>query len=189
MSYMWYSVVEYSSSLTGEPYLYEETRIVVKLRILGYTDQEIKSNIIEYNLFNYESVKQMKRIIPVIFRRIKFLDDYLIDELMNGTKKDSKIVGLVLVAKNNLLFHEFVQEMYITKVYSNYNVLTKNDIINFFEIKQKQSSKVAKWKPYVFIKLRQVYLNILLSSGFVKKVDQVVVFDTEINKKLLDYII
>lgn len=167
-----YSVVQYSSSLTSEPFLYEETKVIAKLKLSGFKDEEIRARVIEENLFNYRSIKQAKRIIPVIFRRIIFLDDYLSDVLVNGNEKDSKIVVLYLVMKNNLLFYEFVKEVYAARIHSNDNVITKYDIVNFFEAKKKQSAVLANWKPYVITKLGQVYINILYKSGLLKDIKE-----------------
>lgn len=184
-----YSVVQYSSSLTSEPFLYEETKIIAKLKLSGFKDGEIRAKVIEENLLNYKSIKQAKRIIPVILRRMIFLDDYLSDVLINGNEKDSKIVALYLVMKNNLLFYEFVKEVYAARIYSSDNVITKGDIVNFFEVKKKESSIVANWKTYVITKLGQVYINILYKSGLLKDIKKRGVVAANIEGELGDYII
>lgn len=184
-----YSVVQYSSSLTSEPFLYEETKIIAKLKLSGFKDGEIRTKVIEENLFNYRSIKQNKRIIPVILRRVIFLDDYSSDVLANGNEKDSKIVALYLVMKNNLLFYEFVKEVYAARIHSSDNVITKADIINFFEAKKKESSVVANWKPYVIAKLGQVYIRILYKSGLLKDAEEKRVMVADIRKELIDYIV
>lgn len=184
-----YSVVEYSSSLTSEPFLYEETRIIAKLRLLRYTDIEIRNKVIEENLFEHKSVKQTKRIIPVILRRIIFLDDYLLNVLVNGFEKDSKIVALYLVMKNDLLFYEFVKEVYAVRIHSSNKVIMKADIVNFFEAKKKQSSVVANWNPYIRTKLGQVYINILYKSGLLKDIKAKRILAADIKNELINYII
>ena len=107
-----YSVIQYSSSLTSEPFLYEETKKIVSLKLSGMTDEEIRKIVVEDNLFNYNSIKQAGRMLQVILRRIVFLDSYLADVFANGDEGDSKVVALYLVMKNNLLFQEFVEEVY-----------------------------------------------------------------------------
>ncbi len=165
------SVVNYTSSLTSEPFLYEETKIVAQLRLQGYSDKEIRKKVIEDNIWNYKSVKQAKRLIPVVLRRIIFLDDELSNILINGNEQDSKIVALHLVMKNNRLFNEFVQEIYIIKASSDNKAITKPDITSFFDKKKQESIVVARWKPYVFKKLGQVYINILIKAGILNEVE------------------
>ncbi len=161
------SVVNYTSSLTSEPFLYEETKIVVELRLQGYSNEEIREKIIKDNVWAYKSMKQATRLIPVVLRRIIFLDDNMADVLVNGNEQDGKMIALNLVIKNNLLFSEFIKAVYVSKAESNKEVITKADITDFFEKKRQESSIVAKWKPYVFRKLGQVYINILYNTGLV----------------------
>ena len=84
-------------------------------------------------------------MIPVIIRRIVFLDDYLADILVNGYESDSKMVALYLVMRNNLLFQEFVDEVYMNKIKSGESSISKLDINEFFNRKRKESVIVAKW--------------------------------------------
>lgn len=165
------SVVNYTSSLTSEPFLYEETKIVAELRLQGYSDKEIRKKVIEDNIWNYKSIKQAKRLISVVLRRIIFLDDELSNVLISGNEQDSKMVALHLVMKNNRLFSEFVQEVYIVKASSSDRIITKVDILSFFGGKKQESIVVSSWKPYVFKKLGQVYINILIKADLVNKVE------------------
>ncbi len=164
------SVVNYTSSLTSEPFLYEETKIVAELRLQGYSDKEIRKKIIEDNIWNYKSIKQSNSLIPVVLTRIIFLDDELSNVLVSGDEHDSKIVALHLVMKNNRLFSEFVQDIYIIKANLDNKAITKTDITSFFDKKKQESIVVARWKPYVFKKLGQVYINILIKVGILNEV-------------------
>lgn len=159
------SVVNYTSSLTSEPFLYEETKIIVELRLQGYSNEEIREKVIKDNVWAYKSIKQATRLIPVVLRRIIFLDDNMADVLVKGNDHDSKIVVLNLVMKNNLLFSKFVNEVCLMKIELKEKNITHEDIANFFERKRKKSAVVAKWSPYVLKKLGQVYLNIIHKSG------------------------
>lgn len=44
------SVVNYTSSLTSESFLYEETKIVVALKLKGFSDEEIREKVIKDNV-------------------------------------------------------------------------------------------------------------------------------------------
>ncbi|WP_113675271.1 DUF1819 family protein [Vallitalea guaymasensis] len=183
------SVVNYTSSLTSEPFLYEETKIVAELRLQGYSDKEIRKKVVEDNIWGYKSIKQAKRLIPVVFRRMIFLDDNLTNILINGNEMDSKMVALYLVMKNNRLFSEFIQEVYITKASSNDGIITKTDIRIFFDKKRQQSKVVAGWKPYIFRKLVQVYINILFKSGLTCNTREKKGMVVKVNKEMSKYII
>lgn len=103
----------------------------------------------------------------MVLRRIIFSDENMAEILVNGDEKRSKVVALNLVIKNNLLFSEFVDEVYLAKLEIKEKIITKADIVDFFEKKKKQSFVVDRWKPYIFKKLGQVYINILYSAGLV----------------------
>ena len=127
-----YSVIQYSSSLTSEPFLYEETKKVLRLKLSGITDEEIRRRVVEENLLSYKSIKQASRLLPVILKRIVFLDSYLADVLVNGNECDSKMIALFLVMKNNLLFQRFVEEVYMNKIRSKESSISKVDVNDFF---------------------------------------------------------
>ncbi|WP_176461820.1 BrxA family protein [Anaeromicrobium sediminis] len=110
------------------------------------------------------------------------------DVLVNGNGEESKIVALNLVMKNNLLFSEFVKEVYLAKSKAKEKSITKTDIAEFFERKKKQSPVVASWKPYVFRKLGQVYINSLYNVGLLKCALRRNKSSIEINKSKIKYI-
>lgn len=161
------SVVNYTSSLTSEPFLYVETKIVAELRLQGYSDKESRKKVVEDNIWGYKSIKQAKRLIPVVFRRMIFLDDDMTNILVNGNEQDSKMAALYLVMKNNRLFREFVLEVFLEKAVSIERVITKADVEDFFETKRKISDIVNRWNPNVFIKLGQVFIRILYHVNLV----------------------
>lgn len=182
------SVVNYTSSLTSEPFLYEETKIVVELKLKGYSNEQIREKVIKDNIWAYNSKKQAKRLIPVILRRIIFLDDEMVHVLVNGNDQESKIVALNLVMKNNLLFYEFIKEIYMLKVESKEKVILRAEMTDFFERKKQKSIVVRGWKPYVFRKLGQVYINILHKAGLIDDILDKKMSSVHINKKMSKYI-
>lgn len=160
--------LEYSASLTGEPYLYFELKQVAKLRLEGLSDKEIRAKINKENLFQYETNKSNNKRISAALKRTQALDKILLNLLVNGTLNTSKHIALIAIMKTNSLFLEFMKEVYYEKVVARDLTLDNKEFRIFFANKAEQSEKVASWQDYTLNKLRQVYLRILFEAGLVK---------------------
>ena len=161
-------LLDYSASLTGEPYLYFEMKQVAKLRLEGLDEKEIREKVNNENLFQYETNKSGNKRISATLKRTASLDDVLLDFLVNGSLNTSKQVALISIMKTNRLFFEFMKEVYCEKIIVREMIFENKDFSRFFVNKAEQSEKVASWQDYTLNKLRQVYLRILFEAGLLK---------------------
>ncbi len=160
---------QYTSTLKSVPYFYIEFKTVAKLKLQGLTDLEIKNNAVKENLFMVKTDTRRREIIARILERIELLDDYLIDKVVNGIIETSKQIVLYTILKTDLLFFEFMNEVFREKMILNEKYIADKDFSIFFTIKMEQSEQLAEWKDYTFYKLKQVYKRILREAGLIKR--------------------
>lgn len=159
----------YTSTLKSMPYFYTEFKMVSKLNLKGLTGKEIRKMAVEENLFMVKTDTRRREIASRTLERIELLDDYLIDKVVNGTIQTSKQIVLYTILKNDILFFEFMNEVFREKIILSEKYITDKDFSIFFTRKMEQSEQVAEWKDYTFYKLKQVYKRILREAGLVNR--------------------
>ncbi len=151
------------------PYFYAEFKMTSKLKLQGLNAFEIKKRALEENLFMVKTEARKREIASRTLERVDVLDDYLLGRVVEGTVQTSKQIALYSILKNDLLFFEFMNEVYREKILLSELIVTDKDFSIFFIRKMEQSEQVNKWKEYTFYKLKQVYKRILGEAGFAKR--------------------
>lgn len=183
------SELKYSASLTSDAFLYYELKQVLKLKIDGFSDKEIRDKVMNENIFQYKSKESSKRLISSIFTRIKVLDDILIKMLLEEPMDTGKIINLYTIMKTSRLFYDFMNEVVREKLEFNYDVLEKKDINIFFTGKAEQDEIVAGWSETTKRKLKQVILKILSEANILDDTKSCKLSRLIIPIELKDYII
>lgn len=183
------SELKYSASLTSDAFLYYELKQVLKLKIDGFSDKEIRDKVMNENIFQYKSKESSKRLISSIFTRIKALDDILIKMLLEEPMDTGKIINLYTIMKTSRLFYDFMNEVVREKLEFNYDVLEKKDINIFFTGKAEQDEIVAGWSETTKRKLKQVILKILSEANILDDTKSCKLSRLIIPIELKDYII
>lgn len=161
-------MLQYTSILKSRPYLYLELKKAIDLIIRGSSIDYIKTKAIEENIFAVNTDARKREIASTVVNRIKVLDDFTMDKIVNGNLQTSKQLALYSILKTDRLFFEFMTEVYKEKILLNDMNLTDKDFNIFFRRKAEQSEKIASWKDYTFYKLVQVYKRILTEAGFIR---------------------
>ncbi|WP_342689519.1 DUF1819 family protein [Bacillus pumilus] len=160
--------LEYSSSLNGASYLLFELKQVVKLQQMGLSTQEIRSEVVDENIFQFENKGRITRTLPSVMRRAKVIDSTLASLMMEGSVEMSKVINLYAIMKTDLLFYEFMDEVISEKFQNNDYLIEKKDINLFFTTKSEQSDKVASWSDINIEKLKRAFMQVLFESGMLK---------------------
>ena len=160
--------LEYKSTIKSMPYLYIETKKAASLILKGFNDSEIKNMSVKENIFQMKSEARKKEIASIILKRLKSLDEFLLDKLVNGDLEMSKQIVIYMIMKTDRLFFEFMSEVYRDKNVLREKYITDSDFNVYFQRKCEQSDTVASWKEYTFYKLKQVFIRILFEAGFIK---------------------
>lgn len=175
--------LEYRSTIKSMPYLYIETKKAATLVSQGLKDFEIKDMSINENIFQMKSEARKKEVASMTLKRLKSLDEFLLNKLVNGDLETSKQIVIYAIMKTDRLFFEFMSEVYRDKNILKEKYITDSDFNVYFQRKCEQSDTVAAWKEYTFYKLRQVITRTLFEAGFIKNQKG----DKEITIPIIDY--
>lgn len=160
---------DYSAKLTGEPFLYNETKIIGKYLLDGYDEQELRKKNLEENLIKHQKMGSIKRVNSPIFRRLKAMDKEMLEEFVCSDIETSKYILLYAIMKTDKLVRDFVIEVYKDKLYMRNEYIEKFDINNWYEEKCILSRMLRERPESTSAKLKQVIMKILQDSGLVIK--------------------
>lgn len=172
---------KYSANLTGAWFLFYEIKQVVELINKGLSEKEIKSKVVDENLFQHKRISSVTRALPTVYRRANLLDAGLRRILLEDSIDNGKLINLYAIMEEDLLFKEFMIEIIGEKYSTNNLFLERKDINEFFTQKREQNEEFSKFKESTINKLRQVYLKILIDSGILTDLK-----NGELNRILID---
>ena len=159
----------YSARLTGNQFLYNEFKVMVKLFLQGFSKEEIFRKIEDENLFEYRSLKAIGKHLGAVWERINYLDEYLMKIVATEPNEIGRLINFYSILKYDLLFLEFMEEVVLEKVYAHQMELSHADISNFFGIKAEQSGIISNFKETTLKRLRAAYFELLMGAGYVVK--------------------
>jgi hypothetical protein len=159
---------EYSTIIKSRDYMYLYLKKAAELHLKGLNEYEIKQLALRDNFFQVKSESRKREIAATVLKRLNELDEYLIEKLVLGSRETSKFIALYVLLKTDLLFFEFMNEVFKDKVLYGDMLLTDKDFSLFFQSKAKQNKIIASWTDYTFYKLKQVYIRILFEAGLLK---------------------
>lgn len=159
----------YTSTFTGENFLYFETKTVAKLMLSGLSEKEIKEKVVSDNLFQYKTVKRAGRRAANVIKRLKNFDPDFLDVFISSSNEEGRIINLFILYKNNRVLSDFMNEVIRDKYETQQYILTDPEIKVFFNKKAQSDENVRDWKEYTIYKLSQVLRKILIEAGILKK--------------------
>lgn len=164
--------MDYSAKLTGEPFLYPETKIIAEYILKGFEVSTLKKKNIEENLIQYKSKSAIVRVNSAIFRRLSVLNDEMLELFTKDDIPTSKIILLYAIMKTDKLVNDFIYEVYREKIMMMKDYIETYDIINWFDFKFSNSPNLCKVSESTKYKLKQVLLKIMVDSGLLIKEKQ-----------------
>ena len=178
---------DYSAKLTGEPFMYNETKIIGKYLLEGENEEELKKRNIEENLIKHKKISSVKRVNAPIFRRLKVMDKEMLEEFVCSDIETSKCILLYTIMKTDKLVRDFIMEVYKDKLYMRKEYIEKFDIDNWYEEKCILSKTLRERAESTSAKLKQVIMKILQDSGLViKEKDKYRVVRPLLKEKFID---
>lgn len=160
---------DYSAKLTGEPFLYNETKIIASYLLEGENEEILKKRNTEENLIKYKSKKSITRVNSPIFKRINVMDKDMLEEFINSDIENSKYILLYTIMKTDKLVRDFILEVYKDKLLMRKEYIEKFDIDNWYDEKCILSNVLKERTESTANKLKQVIMKIVLDSGLVEK--------------------
>ena len=159
----------YSAGAVKHAFWFMEFRKVVSLRIEGRSWDEIKQINEDENIFGAPTKLRATQIWNTVSARIKCLDDSFYPIFQSCDVAGQKLFALAAAMVYDTLFGEFVYEVIREKMIIGMNEFADSDIRIFFNNKQAQDEKVAKWTEATLKRLGACYKNLLLEAGITDK--------------------
>lgn len=181
--------LQYSATLTGASFMFYELKQVVRLKLNGANNQEIRKKVFSENLFQYQATESLKRSLPSVLRRVNVLDETLCQMTLEHSLEAGKLINLYAIMKTDRLFFEFMNEIIREKLESNHYLLERKDLNLYFVSKAEQDKGVTGWTEQTITKLKNVFQRILLESGILtdKKTGELsrIVMDNQLKQYLI----
>lgn len=160
---------DYSAKLTAEPFLYNESKILASYLLDGISEDELKRKNIDENLIKYKSQKSITRVNSPIFRRLKIMDNEMLEDFVRTDIETSKYILLYTIMKTDRLVRDFIIEVYKDKMLMRKEYIEKFDVDNWYEEKCILSETLKNRSESTSAKLKQVIMKIMQDSGLVIK--------------------
>lgn len=131
----------------------------------GKGRQEVFDECYVRNYIEVESIDRRKEISSVIYSRLINIDEFLLKQFYEGDVETSKFILVYAIAKSDMLFFDFMFEIYREALVGNKDYISIDDFDNFFAAKKETDLIVASWGHYTMTQLAKGYRNILVDSG------------------------
>lgn len=160
---------EYSAGAVKFSFWFMEFKNVVRLLAEGRSYQEIKEAVEDENLFAAATPARAKQIYSTVTARIKSLDESFCPIFLAGDLSTQKLFALTAALAHDRLFFDFVYEVIREKMIIGSNEYADKDLRIFFQNKQLQDPKVAKWTDETLSRLGRSYKTMLYEAGMTDK--------------------
>lgn len=164
---------EYSAGAVKVSFWFVEFRKTVECLNKGQGFAQIKSLVLNENLFAAPTTMRANQIFNTVTGRIKSLDDSFIPLFLQRDLSTQKLFALVAAMAYDTLFFDFVYEVIREKIILGTCELSDSDVRVFFKDKQQQNEKVAGWMEATLIRLGRCYKTMLYEAGLIDKTNVV----------------
>jgi len=155
----------YSGDLTGGSLLVRESRLVARMLAEGEAPADIKSRVLDRNLFQNTSPATTRKYCKLILTRLEYLTPVQLRIVSDGTDESASLMLLAAVLKAYPIAREFVTEVVFDKVRSFEPSLEKKDWTRFLEQRETIDAEVRKWTESTRRKIGQVIIRMLSEAG------------------------
>lgn len=159
----------YSAGMVKTPFWFLEFKKTISLLNSGMTLSQIKELNEKENIFSAETPARSAQTFSTVSTRAKALDPAFYSLFEESDIASQKVIALIAVMQSDVLFFEFMYEVYREKIIIGLDELSDSDFSIFFKNKQMQSERAAKWTDYTLKRLGSSYRNILMESGILER--------------------
>lgn len=174
--------MEYSAGMVSQLFAFQEMRKTAEMMNSGMSKEEIRQQVIEENIYQLRTEKRKKETFGYVYRRLSALPKEVIEMLPRMDMDTAKAVVLISIMKTDLLFFEFMHEVFKEKVILGEKTIENRDINIFFDDKAMQSDVVSRWSESGIKKLKQCYMKNLAEAGVIDSTN-----DRNLRQVILNY--
>ena len=162
-------VDKYTSALTGELFLFNETRVLARYLVLGEDINELRKRNLSENLIMHKGVGSLKRSSSPIFRRLSMMSPTVLKAFSEGDIESARLILLITAAKSDRLIRDFILNIYADKIALKTSVISKSDIERYFESVYEIEPSLRDRSETTKRNLKQKLMKIVTEAGLVKK--------------------
>ncbi len=160
---------KYSTALTGEPFLFNETRTISRYLVQGEDIKALQKRNLAENLIMHKKSGSLKRASTPIFRRLSTMTPSARQLLTEGDLDTAKILLLISVSKTDRLIRDFLFQVYADKLAIKSEKLLKSDVERFFESVYVVEPNLRDRSEQTKAKLKQQMMKIVAEAGLVQR--------------------
>ncbi len=162
-------VNKYTSALTGELFLFNETRILARCLVQGEDINALRKRNLSENLIMHKGVGSLKRSSAPIFRRLSMMSPTTMHAFTDGDIESARLILLITAAKSDRLIRDFIFNAYADKIALKTNIISKSDIERYFESVYEIEPSLRGRSETTKRNLKQKLMKIIAEAGLVKK--------------------
>ena len=162
-------VDKYTSALTGELFLFNETRVLARYLVLGEDINELRKRNLSENLIMHKGVGSLKRSSSPIFRRLSMMSPTVLKAFSEGDIESARLILLITAAKSDRLIRDFILNIYADKIALKTSIISKSDIERYFESVYEIEPSLRDRSETTKRNLKQKLMKIVTEAGLVKK--------------------
>ena len=160
--------LKYSSNIKDKGLLGKELKSAAELYFRGFSYERISSESLENNIFQVNTERRRKELADCIILRMKYLDDFTLKRIAEGTIFLANVVAIYAIMKTNPFVFEFMNEVYKEKAELMINKITDADINQFMDVKSQQIDEINKWTNGNKDKVKGALRNMLIEAGLLR---------------------
>lgn len=157
--------LKYSSNIKDKGLLGKELKTAAELYCQGNSYEKIVELSLNENVFQVNTERRRKEMADCIVVRMKYLDDFSLRRIAEGTIFLANTLSLYAMMKTNPLVYDFMNEVYREKAELMINRITDADMNQFMDVKAQQIEAVANWTDGNKEKVRGALRNALIEAG------------------------
>lgn len=174
----------YSAGMVSQVFAFVETKKLAELLSKGLSKEEAWEKVESENLFQLRNATRLRRTFNYVYTRLASLPEEMRNLLPMIDAENAKILVLISIMKTDLLFFEFVYEVYRGKVIIGEKILDNRDMNAFFDEKARQSDIVNKWSESSIQKLKNCYIRNLADAGLLESTKTRVIQPALVNYRI-----
>lgn len=159
----------YSSGLTGETFLFNESRVLAGYLEQGVSIDELRVRNQAENLIMVKKESSLKRVSLPIFRRLITMSDGARQLFTSSDLDSSRIILLIAIAKTDRLVRDFLLINYADKLSVQSSKIERSDIEKYFESVYEEEPELRGKSDATKMKLKQQLMKNLVEAGLVQK--------------------
>ena len=161
-------VPRYSSYIKDMPYLYLEMRKAAKLIIGGETPESVVRLSVEKNIFQLDKEIRRLKLAQRVALRLNAIPRTVVELIADGQDENARLGVFYSIIRTDLLFFEFMRDIYSDKVLIGQTVISDSEITGFLACKTNESEYMQKWTSNNIVRVKNTYKKILRDAGLVK---------------------